>query len=191
MNYKTLLNWSGGLDSTYCLLDYLKTNSGEELVVNHLILMNNENRWREELNSVRKTIEWLTNKDMFKFHYIETRYKQPDYLQSSFDVHIVDGYIAGGIANTYPSISEIIIPTNYADANRGNGNAERVALATFIRDSVCGRTLQVVKPVAHMKKQEIIEGIPKEVLKNIWYCRNPIHPFIPCGKCHGCTDVIA
>ena len=39
---RTLLNFSGGIDSTYCLFHLLKDNPKETLLVHHLNLINRE-----------------------------------------------------------------------------------------------------------------------------------------------------
>ncbi|MBK6632098.1 MAG: hypothetical protein IPG33_14330 [Betaproteobacteria bacterium] len=72
---------------------------------------------------------------------------------------------------------------------------ERVeeAKATFYAGLITARLdyqPEIVWPVAHMTKREVLDFLPPEVIEMASYCRNPAelwgNRFRPCGKCISC-----
>ncbi len=111
-----ILNLSGGVDSVFCLYDYL-INHKDKILVHHCI-MNNQNkelsdRANYELNAVKKVLNWLDSKSLNNYCYIESRFDHPVGVAIIQDIEII-GFITGLIVKNN-GISKCIIPANKHD----------------------------------------------------------------------------
>ena len=71
---RTLLNFSGGIDSAYCLYRYLKDDPRETLLVHHLNLINKEGRAPHEKQAVKSILDWCVKNGIANFKYIESAF---------------------------------------------------------------------------------------------------------------------
>ncbi|MCK9470328.1 MAG: hypothetical protein M0Q88_01055 [Bacilli bacterium] len=189
----TLINFSGGIDSTYCLYKYMKDykKSDETVIVHHNILVNNTGRWEKELEACHKILDWLKEHGLDDFKYVETKFEQPKEFKMPLDSILHKGYISGVIALTY-NISHIVYSTprdeyermGIIEMRRRSKNAEAV------RKIVCGRTLSVIDMISNTKKKTLMKEMPKDLLDMCWFCRIPDADGKPCGACHTCKSVL-
>jgi|ETN01SMinimDraft_4_1059930.scaffolds.fasta_scaffold17140_2 7-cyano-7-deazaguanine synthase in queuosine biosynthesis len=70
---KTVVLWSGGVDSTGVLYNILK-DYPDEVFAHHIHFKNRENRWEAEKESVDKMIPWL-RKNVRDFDYSESTFE--------------------------------------------------------------------------------------------------------------------
>ena len=70
MKDKTVVLWSGGVDSTGSLYKILK-DYDDDVVAHHIHFKNYQNRWKAEKKSVDKMIPWL-RKNIRDFEYSES-----------------------------------------------------------------------------------------------------------------------
>lgn len=189
----TLINFSGGIDSTYCLYKYMKDikQPSERVIVHHNILINSTNRWNKESEACKNILEWLKQNNLDNFTYVETTFKQPDNFLIPLDSILHMGYISGIIGKTY-SITHQVYSTpkdeyerlGYEEMHRRNTNVE------LIRKMIYDKDVQIISFIDKTYKQDIMQQMPSELLDLCWYCRTPSKEGKPCGKCHTCKQVI-
>jgi len=174
-----LLNYSGGIDSLYCLLfeDYD--------IVHHCSIINHEGRHRQELRAVEASLRLVRARGK-KFTYVHTTYDYGNTRKITKDMHLI-GYQSGLMASAY-GVDEVIISSNKDDIANGDywhpADEKRRAIAS----ASAGKELKFTYPIAHLTKAELIDRIPLEFLKLAWYCRKP-KGGRPCGTCITCKAV--
>ena len=83
---------------------------------------------------------------------------------------------------------------NYENRARAENDAVRRTLAYFnghYRDFSYSSSKSEF-PLAHLKKRDIYESIPRELADLAWSCRKPVHTaagYEPCGRCHTCRSL--
>ena len=176
-----LLNYSGGIDSLFCLLfeDYD--------IVHHCSIINHEGRHRLEQKAVDATLGLVRVHLKKKFKYVHTTYDYGTVAKITKDMHLI-GYQSGLMATSY-GVTDVIVSSNKDDiANAGYwypADEKRRAIA----NASAGKELNFHYPIAHLTKKELIEAIPEMYLKHAWFCRTPKNSK-PCGKCITCNAVL-
>ena len=68
------------------------------------------------------------------------------------------------------------------------------ARATFYAGLITARLdyqPEIIWPVAHMTKREVLDFLPPEIVEMVSFCRNPVESwgnrFRPCGTCVSCN----
>lgn len=175
-----LLNYSGGIDSLYCLLfeDYD--------IVHHCSIINHEERHRLELKAVDATLG-LVRATGKKFAFVQTRYDYGNARKITKDMHLI-GYQSGFISGAY-GVNEVIVSSNKDDISNGAYWPPADEKRRAIANASAGKELKFLYPIAHLTKKEIIEAIPERYLKHAWFCRTPKNNK-PCGNCITCTAVL-
>lgn len=192
---RKLLNFSGGLDSAYCLYDYLKR--GENLVVHHIDLINRQNRHTVEKIAVKNVLNWI-NRQGFpgKYQYIQSRFDFGTLGHRVLDANIwafMSGVILAG--NKYKDIDTLIVP-RHADAfihiredfSEQYGDQRSDYLIKVLTKTIARREGKVELPIIHMRKKEVIAAMPKELVKLCWWCRTP-NRGRACHRCFTCVQV--
>ena len=64
---KAIIQLSGGLDSAYCLYDWLKNNPDDFIVVHHINMINHEGRAKVEQKAVYDILGWLDKNGLNKY----------------------------------------------------------------------------------------------------------------------------
>jgi 7-cyano-7-deazaguanine synthase in queuosine biosynthesis len=195
---RTLLNFSGGLDSTYCLWKWLTDNPNETLVVHHCNLMNNQNRYELEQQATHNILKWLVDNKLTNFEYIETTYDIRQIKYRSLDSQVI-AFINGTmlISPKYKDLTHTIMcgPKDEYERlgnilQRGHKDNElirNIPVISYIKNQKRNQ-LQPIYMVAHMTKTEIYNATPKELRDLSWSCRTP-KDNKPCHKCHTCKQL--
>jgi len=197
----TLIQFSGGVDSTYVLWKWLVDNPDEYCLVHHIKLINYQQRHDFELEAVDKILRWLDNKGLKNYFYVQNTF---DY--GNFSSVIPDSEICGfhaGILLRLPrwkSINKVILPI-YDNAPLSllwhNNRLKIMEIASkrsvplFSPEKGCysvQNRYEVIHPLVGLLKTDVIRAIPRELLNLCWYCRTPLNNKI-CGKCHACREV--
>lgn len=186
----TLLNFSGGIDSTYVLYNWLKSNPDKKILVHHIHIRNRENRFDKEAESVQKILEWLRKKGLDNFEYIESVF---DYRQTKglcLDGLVINFFTAL-ISEGYPEIRYTLLCTPLDEKLRlGHNLDSRRRRYESLRNAVgVGVNLSAKEVVIDMFKQEIIAALPPDLYELTWYCRRPQEDGSTCGECHTCKQV--
>lgn len=171
-----LINFSGGLDSLYILLNTLSSTT-EKVILHHCKISNLEGRRDAEYNSVHAIVSELETLYPDRIKYIETSF---DCLKTGYvvrDIEII-AFMNGIILRNpdYKDISKILVSANAHDESN-DPNESSVVRRREILD-IIGPSKSESKllsfPMLHMTKKEIIDSIPESFLEKSWYCRKPI-----------------
>jgi 7-cyano-7-deazaguanine synthase in queuosine biosynthesis len=181
---KALIQLSGGLDSTYCLYDWLKNNPNEYIVVHHINLINHEGRWVLELDSVYKILDWLDNNNLKNYFYLESTFDYGNLRYIIKDVEVCGFHIGAILRNPrWRSVQEVIMPIYEPEIANRQKRAAALAKMVSLRKNI---TLNY--PIKNKTKKYVIEGMPDDLINLCWYCRKP-NRNQNCGKCKTCKEV--
>jgi 7-cyano-7-deazaguanine synthase in queuosine biosynthesis len=203
-----LINFSGGLDSLYILLNTLSTTS-EKVILHHCKIANLEGRRDVEHKSVISILDELNLKYPDRIKYIETSF---DCLKTGYvirDIEII-AFMNGIILRNskYQDILKILVSANAHDESNDPTEVSVVRRREIL--DIIGPNKNESRlldfPMLHMTKKEIIDYIPDELLKKSWYCRKPIgyskegkiispldenvDHWINCKRCKTCLQVL-
>ena len=183
-----LIMFSGGVDSTYLLWDAL-VNSRDTIFAHHISLRNVENRWEKELESVKKILEYFRNSNIRPFNYSESLWGFPFREYFCWDIDVV-AFVASQVAANLPGNVTIYSGRVYDDnQNRLSKKHEKAGIANDILRAACrpfpNVTPKIKKPLASIKKEEIMKKLPKDLLLLTWSCRRPVNGN-PCNICKAC-----
>lgn len=197
MKLDTVLSFSGGIDSTYCLIDYLDKNPNNKILLHHVVLDGHCGRHPYEKKAVKDILRWLDNNGYKnRYEYYESSFAYGDIKNITYDI-ITTSYFVGVLLkdSRYKKIKYVISSTNSEEAGTGNleeiknlkKRADRLALIKLIaeRDDI-----EYKFPIYKMTKPDILKAMPPELFKLCWYCRRPAKGGKTCGQCFTCKTVI-
>ena len=188
---KTLVMWSGGIDSTYVLAKLL-SDTTDEVHAHHIYLVNHEGRHVEENNAIKKLMTKL--KEIRDFSFSESmidnsRLPNP----GSFDMAEV--CMRAGVA----------VKSLYL----GGWEADRWVIGTTLEENHNWTRWEWIYPLFLGAKWspnnkipktewELMPMVPKHeemqyldsfgLLEDTWYCRRPVKGNV-CGACKTCAEV--
>ena len=186
----TLLNFSGGIDSTYCVWEYLKQNPQSRLLVHHINLVNREGRVSHEKKAVTGILRKLVKSYGFSnYEYLETGFDYGNIKHVIKDIEIV-GFFTGLIlrGKKYQNVNKVILPSNKQDAE-SPGFEVRDKSRKDVAKLIARRDIEYVYPIRQYTKEELVQRLPSDLLELTWYCRIPKVDGKPCGKCTPCKHV--
>jgi 7-cyano-7-deazaguanine synthase in queuosine biosynthesis len=187
MYKKTLIMFSGGLDSTGVVWKLINTD--KKLHIHHLHLNNKENRAKAEDKAVKEIIKYI--KKIRDIEYSESHYEYPSYNGNFIWDSDLYNFIAGTICLSIKEIEEVAIGRTKSD--EGSRIDQRAERGTKIFESF-GTSAKKVYPLKHMTKKEIFEMLPVDLRSLTWSCRTPI--YLPdgdikrCRRCKACSELI-
>ncbi len=176
----TLLNYSGGIDSLYCLLN------SEYDIVHHCSIINHEGRHKAELKAVEASLRLIRAKGK-RFEFIHTTYNYGNTRRIVLDKDVI-GFQTGMLMRAYP-IDKVIISSNLNDCSKAEYYSRTEKRRHEIIESVSGIAPKYLHPIAHLTKKQLIEAIPLEFLNVSWFCRKPQNGK-PCARCATCKSVL-
>lgn len=190
----TLLMISGGVDSAAALIKLLSEN-GEPVFAHHIVLSDSESPVRHKAENI--ACDRLVR-------YCRERYRDFSYTKSFWDFQLpyfgwnltLCAFVGARVLRSFPAAGITHYAVGVIDEPHTLGMwEERVeeAKATFYAGLITARLSfqpEIVWPVAHMTKREVLDFLPPEVVEMASYCRNPTelwgNRFRPCGKCISC-----
>ena len=194
-NPKTVVLWSGGIDSTGALYKILK-DYPDEVFAHHIHFKNIENRWEVEKESVDKMIPWL-RKNVRDFDYSESTI-EIGLENVGWDIQIAM-YI-GGLVVKDKFCNKLVTGIELEDHEeyptvRSYGREVSFLLAVIA-------TLQhpqqnqafpyIWQIMANSSKKEIWDSLPEFLKENTWSCRTPKQSdgkWIECEVCKTCISL--
>lgn len=182
---KTLIMFSGGLDSTGAFWRLIHTS--KELHVHHMHLINRENRDKAEDKAVKSIVEYM--RKIRDFSYSESRHEYPSYNNNFIWDSDLYNFIAGTICLSMRDIEEVALGRTKSDA--GSQIDLRVQRGTKIFESFETKAKKVY-PVKDMTKKEIYEMLPEDLRSLTWSCRTPIYSennIKRCRRCKACLEL--
>ena len=197
MKDKTVVLWSGGVDSTGALYKILKEYD-DEVVAHHIHCVNRENRWEAEKKSIDKMITWLKT-NVRDFEYSESTIKM-DLKFIGWDImHAM--YIGGVVVANEKTKSphykkyKLVLGDNSEDFNSYQWKtpiAQLLSVMTSLEHPQESQDIPYIWQImAKTSKQDIWNLLPTFLKENIWGCRRPIwdDEWVECGKCITCKDL--
>jgi 7-cyano-7-deazaguanine synthase in queuosine biosynthesis len=194
-----LLNFSGGLDSTYTLYKHLIDKPNEKLLVHHCVIINHQNRWQKESKSVKKIIKWISKNVSDNFTYVETMFDS-----SQLEARCLDGQIVAfmnGVMFRKPrfrSIKFTYLNTPRDEYDRLGDHLDKLnenfkSIRSIPQESLLKKQkyVQKIKPIyllKHTYKRQMIEEMPDKLVRLTWSCRTPKRGK-RCIKCHTCKQL--
>lgn len=206
MSEKTILcMFSGGIDSSGVLHQLITDEDyyDRDLIVQHIVLQNRENRAQAEMSSVSTIIEYYKKHyPQRSFTYTESVFNTTGFapLRSKrfpFDMDVC-AFIASNIAVARKDVRQVAMGRTKTDVDSGGENFQkRMQRAQAIFKAVYALEPEAapdyIFPVINMTKQEIWNMLPPQVQAASWYCRHPIYhddgSANACHKCITCKEV--
>lgn len=191
----TLLMLSGGADSAAALIKLL-SESGEQVFAHHIVIVDSESRTRYKAENIAcDRLVAYCRKHYRDFVYTKSLWNFP--LRYFGWNLTLCAFVGARVIRSFPAAGITRYAVAVIDEPHTLGMwKERVeeARATFFAGLVTARLQhqpEIVWPVAHMTKQEILEFLPQDVVAMVSFCRNPIEledgSFRPCGMCISCN----
>jgi 7-cyano-7-deazaguanine synthase in queuosine biosynthesis len=201
MKDKTVVLWSGGVDSTGALYKILK-DYDDDVVAHHIHFMNYQNRWKAEKKSVDKMIPWL-KRNVRDFEYSESTIKM-DLKFIGWDI-MHSMYIGGLVIESEKRKDlgrkdieryKLVLGDNAEDFNSYQWKtpiAQLLAIITSLKHPQESQDIPYLWQImAKTSKQDIWDLLPDFLKENIWGCRRPERDdskWVECGKCVTCGDL--
>jgi 7-cyano-7-deazaguanine synthase in queuosine biosynthesis len=180
-----LLMLSGGIDSAYCLHKHFEEGD-TPIRLHHVHLYDWEGRASMERQAVNRILYHFRKKKSL-IHYTESTVNFGTLGFIPYNYHLW-AYWAGAIFASDRNITQLVIP-RHSDAFENEAGAEgsnRAYITTI--NNMSGREPELLFPMVHLTKAEVIEDCPSEILRAAWYCRRP-KGGRTCNKCKTCKQV--
>jgi 7-cyano-7-deazaguanine synthase in queuosine biosynthesis len=189
MNNNVLINFSGGIDSTYAAWESLR--SGDTPILHHCVLRGRDDRWRFEREAVSNILKYFNKVGLNKYRYIESGFDYGSIGHLIYDVEVI-GFLSGVVLRNpkYAHINRIIVSVNANDPTGQDINNFRRTQANAYTELVVGKTISWEYPMIHMDKSEIIRKMPRDLVDASWWCRRPQSSGKPCGYCRSCKETM-
>lgn len=184
---KTLLNFSGGIDSLWCLWDYARRR--EPLLIHYCHLVNWTGRGDYEATAVKNSLAWIDAHEPFEYKLIETRF---DYGNARIvqDKEVI-GFLSGIILrDNRHQIQRLIISSNKEDIARTPYYIRTEADRLRLVEGVGRKRVKYIYPIAGKSKAQLIKDLPPDLVRLAWFCRTPTKNGNPCNKCQTCKKVL-
>ena len=182
---KTLVMFSGGVDSTYVLLKLL-CETRDEVFAHHIHLVNYEGRHTVEAQRCRQIVEYC-RRSVRAFHYTESAIDHRGFRFFGIDMISV-GFEAGLVAHSY------LIPRWTCGISADDQRWE--ARFRHVEASVAANAFPLAPPefflLPRVSKLEEMRYLPPELLAMTWSCRKPIvegDAFLACARCRACRTL--
>lgn len=187
---RTLINFSGGMDSAYVLYKYLKENPEEKFLVHHINLRHyKEDRMNRESIAVSNILYWLKSQGLDNFDYYESHFDYGGLPEISVkDIQIV-AFFNGIILKTpkWSKINKIIISWHKGEVYDGAEDKKGLKVKSILR-SLGVNPLPVLEyPIESLSRLDIVSLMPVELLHLASSCRRPTSED-NCGKCIPCKE---
>ena len=182
----SFLNLSGGIDSTLCMYHYLRENPDKTLLVHHCHMQNVEGRKEVETKAVADVLAWLQAEGLTNYEYLETHFDSGTTGYGIYD-HELFAFLAGMVLRrrVRHSVHRIIVPFIKVDVHTPDRD---VRYMRVLRSMIPRRRMDLVTPLIHMTKEQVIRALPRDLLVLTWYCRRP-QQGSTCGVCRTCLQV--
>lgn len=183
-------NLSGGIDSTNCVYNVLKSGN-TKIKVHHCIFATHENRFDAEYKATQNIIKWFKEQGWTKIDYMETAVDLRLTKYSFYDIELF-GFLAGGCLRSMAGTDiTFMLSTSKDDFAQPQFEIRHNDRLQLIRMMSKMPELQIIIPNEYKSRLEVIKEMPVELVKLCWFCRRPsIVDQKPCGKCKTCMQTL-
>ena len=182
---KTLVMFSGGIDSTYALHKLL-TDTDDEIYAHHVHLVNYEGRHVIEARRCREIVAYC-RRTIRPFHYTESTIDHRGFRFFGIDMISV-GFEAGLVAHSYH------VPRWTAGISADDQRWE--ARFRHVEACVAANAFPFAPPefflLPQVSKLDEMRALPPELLAMTWSCRKPVvdgDTFLACAQCRACATL--
>jgi hypothetical protein len=186
---------SGGADSAAALIKLL-SESGEQVLAHHIVIVDSESATRYKAENIAcDRLVAHCRKHYRDFIYTKSLWNFP--LRYFGWNLTLCAFVGARVIRSFPSAGITRYAVGVIDEPHTLGMwKERVeeARATFFAGLITARLQyqpEIIWPVAHMTKRDILNFLPPEVVGVLSFCRNPTEVtggrFLPCGTCVSCN----
>lgn len=196
MSDTVLLMFSGGVDSTYLLYDYLRTTT-ERVHAHHISLRYpHQQRWRAEDPACERIVDWC-RENLRDFEYSTSRFDL-DFQRIGWDSDL-QLLVASKVAlNLGPERITLALGWCSDDLERPRvRERQERGVTPRLWEALCesaGRPKldrKITMPIVErgLSKADLIAELPDELFHLTWSCRNPVFSGgtpRACGECHAC-----
>jgi len=178
-----LVMLSGGIDSTWVLLYYLK-NTEIPIYTHHIILRCDvERRFHQETKATNSVLEWMNKEYPGR---IVKNYNSNWWMNSNVSGKDIDLslFIGATVASRLPGDTAVATGRNLEDDGIDGAAAANKVWKSFA-ETYDGLVWETLKPGKDLHKSEIIDQLPEDLLELTWSCRSSSTD-TQCGKCHAC-----
>jgi len=185
----TMINLSGGVDSTYAA--YKALSSGRSVLLHHCVLKSRTNRWSQEKKSVDHALKYFIRMGLDNYSYIETGFDYGKISYLIYDVELI-GFLTGLVLRNpkYESVNEVIVSINSDDPSAKDLQTDRRVRSNLLGNTVAGKEINFSYPYIGMTKKQMVQDTPVDLLKGLWWCRVPVGGN-KCGRCRPCREINA
>ena len=191
----TLLMLSGGADSAAALIKLL-SETREPVFAHHIIIADSESATRHKAEDIASdAIAAYCRRHYRDFSYTKSLWNFP--LRYFGWNLTLCAFVGARVLRSFPAAGITRYAVGVIDEPHTLGMwQERVeeATATFHAGLITARLQyrpEIIWPVAHMTKRDVLDFLPAEVVEMASFCRNPIelpdNLFRPCGTCISCN----
>lgn len=183
----TLLLFSGGVDSTFCL--WQRVRQGLLTRTHHVRVTDAEGRRDVEAKAVTDILAWLVR------NYGDGLIEHTESSIAPGDLGLLPGramfgYWHGAILATPAGrqIRTVIVPQNRNEQQMTNDRSTTHYLE-FVK-IMTPHKVTMGYPIRGLSKRDIIRAMPSELFRLTWWCRRP-NSGAPCHVCYNCRLVNA
>ena len=173
--YSSIVNFSGGIDSTYLLFLYLSDQ--KKVVVHHCNMINGEGRYLAEKSATDKILNWLKDKNLSSFIYYESMFDYGNLPYILKDIEVIAVFTSAILrAPSFHHIKEIAVSANSSDESNNPFDisvTNRKAIINTLKPPFVDAELTF--PIIHVSKEQMVRELPKDLLQLTWFCRRPFY----------------
>lgn len=173
--YTSIVNLSGGVDSTFLLLKYLSEQ--KNVVVHHCNMINGEGRYLAEKSATSKVITWLKDNGLSTFEYYESGFDYGNLPYILKDIEVIAVFTSAILrAPSFHHIEEIAVSANATDESNNPHD-----ISVINRQSILNTLkppfveAKLTFPIIHISKEDMVRSLPVDLLQLTWFCRKPTY----------------
>lgn len=195
--FGALVNLSGGLDSTYCAWKWMKENPSKTLLIHHCLIHKIKERIPRhdfEHEAYKRVLQSFRSLGLNNFEAFESEFKIDLGARSRLNDQILVGFMAmAHITDSGLLVKDYIISVSKEDiqmhGHTSSGQLRRQRLQEMRK--VFRKDLNYLYPIKNMMREEMINALPKEILKEIYFCQGlNAKTSEPCGECDTCRCTV-
>ncbi len=189
VNASTLIQLSGGIDSTFVLWHWLVNNPDEYCLVHHINLKHFEKRSDYEQKSVYRILEWLDKQGLKNYFYVENTFDYGNFTSVIPDVEVC-GFHAGILLRSprWHSIKRVLLPIYKPNTDREGMRRDLMRMISNGNPLYPLREFVIEYPLQDAEKIDVIASMPRDLVDLCWWCRTP-YKGEQCGNCFTCKEV--
>lgn len=204
MAHKILCLYSGGIDSTAMLWKITQDSqySDYDILVHHVHIINQTNRFNAEKKAVDKIIPLL--KKYNKRIFFSSTLIDLSFMENKIPIDAnLYGFVAANLINIDNTIKYIAVGRTLDDKN--SGGSQHVQIIDCIENAISQINYMndtpsqaiCITPIVELTKKELWLMLPEEIKPLTWSCRVPTKQtsennetiYTPCQKCHACLAI--